>query len=387
MQTAMNSCTAQPKAPPLQVLELAGSVALYGAERWILALVKNLNRERVQPVIAALRDDDSSVAPLCDAADHLRIPSIVIESPGRFDLASIWQLRRAIIRRRIDIVHTHGYKVDLLGRLATWGTRARILTTPHGWTFEPDIKLRIYEGFDRALYPFMDAVAPLSEAMYQGLAGMPWTRRKMHLIPNAVDLDELTADIEVAAELKEWKSRGFFIVGFIGRLIGAKGVLTLMRAVKQMRDQTVHLALVGTGPEEQSLLENARSMNILNRVRFFGYREDRLSFIKAFDVLALPSLSEGIPRCAMEAMGLGVPVVASDIPGCRALIESGNNGILVPASDPKALKDALELFRDDPAIRADMSNAAKKRVFAEFSAKRMAERYEELFFKVARSPN
>jgi glycosyltransferase involved in cell wall biosynthesis len=369
-------------ATPLHVLELAGSVALYGAERWILALVKNLNRDRIKPIIGAICDDDSPSAPLCEAAERLGIGSLVIEAPGRFDINSILKLRQIIIEHNIAIIHTHGYKVDLLGRLASWGTPCRILTTPHGWTHNADIKLRLYEWLDRALFPFMDIVVPLSEDMHKSIAGLPGLRRKLQLIPNAVDLDELATEVEAVPELMSWKKEGYFVVGFIGRLISAKGIVTLLRAVANMPSAKVRVALLGNGPDEHALKEIAQSLKISERVKFYGYREDRLSFIKGFDVLALPSLSEGIPRCMMEAMGLSIAVVASDIPGCRALIDTPETGILVPPGDESALCIALESLRNNPAVRMALANAGKQRVFNHFSAKRMAKQYEDLFFKM-----
>jgi glycosyltransferase involved in cell wall biosynthesis len=369
----------------IRVLELAGSVALYGAERWILALVKNLDRQKIQPIIGALNDEMGSTAPLCDAAVRMDAPTFVIQSRGRVDLHSIRRLRQIIQKQSINILHTHGYKLDLQGRLATWGTQCKIVTTPHGWTHNPDMKLRLYENLDRAIFPLMDRVAPLSDEMHRQIAGIPGMSRKLRLIRNGVDLDELSPDIKESPEMSLWKSQGHFVVGFIGRLIGAKGPLTLLRAIAQMTSTKVDLAVVGSGPDLQLLKEAAQSLNISTRVAFFGYREDRLSFIKAFNVLALPSLSEGIPRCVMEAMGLGIPVVASDIPGCRALIDTHKTGILVPPGSESELANALEYLRNNPGIRVSLAKAAKEKVIACFSAGRMAREYEELFLDMTRN--
>jgi glycosyltransferase involved in cell wall biosynthesis len=366
---------------PIPVLELAGSVALYGAERWILALLKHLNQDRIKPLICALRDDQGSNAPICDAASELGVPSLVIDAPRRFDFNAVRKLRRIIRGRKISILHTHGYKVDLLGRLATLGTPCKIITTPHGWTHEPDMKLRMYESLDRAIFPFMDLVVPLSQEMHKDIAQLPGMRRKLQLILNGVDLDEIASDVKEAPELTAWKSEGCFIIGFIGRLIEAKGIGALLRAVAQMPSPAVRVALIGNGPDEQSFRDMAQSLNISERVTFFGYREDRLSFIKAFDVLALPSLSEGIPRCIMEAMGLGVAVVASDIPGCRAVVDSCETGILVPTGDEKALGEAFESLRRNPVFRNTLAQAGKIHVYKHFSAERMAKQYEKLFIE------
>lgn len=361
------------------MLELAGSVALYGAERWILALVKHLNRDRIKPMIGALADDNGLSAPLCDASQKMGIPSISIKAPGRFNYNAIRLIRRVIAENNIDIIHTHGYKGDILGLLATRGSSCRIITTPHGWTHEPDFKLRLYELFDKALYPFMDSVVPLSKDMFRQLAGKRGMARKMRLIENAVDLDEIYADKCPSPEIIFQGKNKCFIIGFIGRLIKAKGLTSLLSALSRMSDRSVSLALIGNGPEEEELRRLARELNIGDRVRFFGYREDRIALMKSFDVFVLPSLSEGIPRCLMEAMGIGVPIVATDIPGCRDLIENGKTGLLFPPGDVDALCDALESLKNSGDKRNILANNAKDYVYKHYSANRMAREYEDLF--------
>ncbi len=371
---------------PIRVIELAGSVALYGAERWILALARHMNRDKVRPVIAALKDGDEESAPICDAAGQLGLSSVLIEAPGRFDLGAVRRLRSLIADEEASFVHTHGYKGDLIGRLATWGTPCRILATPHGWTHNPDTKLRLYEALDRAVFPLMDGVAPLSEEMHRDLAKNPAVRSKLRLITNAVDLDEIAAHNSVAPDILAWRKGADFVVGFIGRIIQDKGIATLLRAAAKLATPGLRIALVGAGPDENSFIDTARSLGIADQVRFFGYQKDRLAYMKAFDVMALPSLSEGIPRCVMEAMGLGVPVVASDIPGCRALIQNRQTGLLTAPGDEAALAEALEFIRNNPAARIELAVAARQRVYADFSAKSMAEKYENLFMAMLGRP-
>jgi glycosyltransferase involved in cell wall biosynthesis len=346
-----------------------------------------MRRDRMDLTIAAIKDEVGTGTPICSAAAQLGLPSLLIESPGRINCAAIRRLRRIIKEREIAIVHSHGYKGDLMGRLATLGTRCRIVTTPHGWTHGPDLKLRLYEILDRSIFPFMDAVVPLSEDMHRELSRRTFSRSRLQLILNAVDLEEIENHAGQTSELAAWKSRGLFIIGYIGRLIQDKGIATLLRAVAQMSSPEVGIALIGTGPDESAFRETARNLGIAERVRFLGYREDRLSFLNAFDLFVLPSLSEGIPRCIMEAMGLGIPVAASDIPGCRVLVRDGETGCLFPPGDEKALARTLEILRINPDLRKALAQSAKARVYEQFSAKRMAREYELLFENLAIPPH
>ncbi len=106
------------------------------------------------------------------------------------------------------------------------------------------------------------------------------------------------------------------MVGYIGRLIPAKGLVALLDAFALLDLPSKKLAIVGEGPQREELEAYAAAKGLRECVSFFGFRSDRLAFLKGFDVFVLPSRSEGIPRCLMEAMAASVAVLASDIPGC-----------------------------------------------------------------------
>ena len=124
-------------------------------------------------------------------------------------------------------------------------------------------------------------------------------------------------------------------------------------------------------------------MGVAGRVSFFGYRSDRLSFLKQFDAFVLPSSLEGIPRCVLEAMAAQVPVIATDIPGCRDVVHDGQTGLLVPLGDARAMASAIERLAGDAVLRARLGTAGKALVESEFSAATMAARYLDLYRRVA----
>jgi len=367
---------------PLRVLHLGSPSGLYGAERWIIALVGHLDTAHVHSIVGVIKDAPDNGLELCEQARARGVETQVIEAFGKFNWSSVTALRRFIRERQVDILHTHGYKTDLVGLLATLGTRCRLISTPHGWTVEADFKLRVYEAIDRLSFAFMAAVAPLSEQLRLELARMPWLRRKIHLIRNGVDLSEVHAAPATCAEIEQVKARGEFVLGYIGRLVTAKGLDHLLRAVASLPERRVHLCMIGEGPQREELEALARELGIAARVKFHGYRADRLSFLKQMDAFVLPSLSEGIPRCVMESMAANVPVIATDIPGCRVVIEDGQTGLLVPVAQSQGLSTAIARLVDDPALRARLAAAGKAHVEKEFSAATMALRYQELYREV-----
>ncbi len=367
----------------IKVLQLGSPTGLYGAERWILALIKHLDPEKIRVSVAAIKDSSHLDAPLCVEAAKLGFPSHVIESFGRVNVSAVRNMRQLILQNRINILHTHGYKTDMVGLLATRGTACRNVTTPHGWSNQPDFKLWCYEALDRCVYPFFDAVVPLSEDMYEGLRRIPGIKGKLRLIRNGVDIDEIDDDTTVAEDIASWRKDGNIVIGFIGRLIPGKGVDVLLEAAARYGDPAWRLAIIGEGDFHRELKALAERFDIANRVTFFGFRRDRIALLKGFDVFVLPSRSEGTPRSLMEAMAAGIPVVASDIPGCRNLVEHDKTGLLFPRDDARELAQSITRIVSDATFRHELCRNGHAVVNGRFSAATMAQEYTELFLDMA----
>jgi glycosyltransferase involved in cell wall biosynthesis len=370
---------------PIRVLQLGSPTGLYGAERWILALVRHLPAP-IESIVGAVKDAPGPQPPVCVRAAEFGLRTQVFEAHGRFNFDAVRLVREYLLEQRIDVLHTHGYKTDFLGWLAVRGTPCQVLSTPHGWNPNEHWKVRAYEGLGKLVLSRLHKVAPLSQQIYDELARIPGTRRKLHLIRNGVDLSEIKDARERAPELVQWHAQGDWIVGYIGRLSGPKRIDTLVRAFARAEVPGKRLCIVGEGPEREALEQLARELGCSERVHFFGYREDRIAFLKCFDAFVLPSETEGTPRCLMEAMTAEVPVFASDIRGCRLLIESEATGWLFAVGDDATLSQQLVTAfqrRDEAASRA---RAARAFVEANYSAEAMAQSYARLFREMTASP-
>jgi glycosyltransferase involved in cell wall biosynthesis len=369
-------------AQPIRVLQLGSPTGLYGAERWILALVKHLSAADIESFVATIQDAPGDVPPLCRQAAALGLRTATFDAHGRLSLAAVRLINAFIRANRISILHTHGYKTDLLGWAGARGTRCRVISTPHGWSTQAGIKLKLYEALDRLGFVLMDAVVPLSADLYAELRGLPVRRGKLHLIENGVDLAELDTPAAPAAELTPWKESGCTIIGYIGQLIPRKGLDTLIRAFSALSGAKLRLCIVGEGPQRPELESLAARLGETQRVHFLGYRADRIALLKGFDAFVLPSALEGTPRSLLEAMAAGVPVIGSDIPGCRTLIEPGRTGLLFHFGDATGLAQALRRLLAETNERAARVEAAKDLVRTRFSAEQMAVRYAALYRQV-----
>jgi glycosyltransferase involved in cell wall biosynthesis len=139
------------------------------------------------------------------------------------------------------------------------------------------------------------------------------------------------------------------------------------------------LQLLGDGSQRQELEYQASGLACANAIEFLGFRSDRLELLSNFSLFVMTSSLEGIPRCMMEAMAVGVPVVAYDIPGVDQLVEHGKTGLLAPFGDKKALADCCKQVFDDTELAGTLSRNARDMVNKRYSAARMANEYEALF--------
>ena len=401
--------------PRINLLQLGSPTGLYGAERWILALIKHLDQNKFDIHVGAFQDDPSLEVPLCTEASKLGFKTKIFKTPGKFNPSAIFMLRNYIKSHNIHILHTHAYKQDIIGLLSTIGTRCKVVSTPHGWSKEPDIKLRLYEALNRAILPFFDAVVPLSQELCDPLASAKWYRflfklthprlpdsptprinqltnqrfnesTNITLIKNGVDISEIDSVTEVAPEILDLKQQGKFIIGYIGQLIHRKGLDILIEATAKLPVSiNWHLLIIGEGSLRKSLQQLASKLEIGQKISFLGFRKDRLSLLKGFDVFVLPSRLEGIPRCLMEAMAAGIPVVASDIPGCNDLIQNEETGLLFEPENPESLSHAINKVTAMDKNNLDkLTSSARKFIGTHFSAERMAREYEDLFVQLQR---
>jgi glycosyltransferase involved in cell wall biosynthesis len=361
---------------PVRVLHLGSPNGLYGAERWILALVKHLDPAVVESHVGTICDEEGLDPPLLREAATLGAVTAAIEAHGRFNWSAVRQLRQYITAKGIEVLHTHFYKTDIIGLLAVRGTSCKLVTTPHGWSTQAGLALRIYETLDRLAFRYFDAVAPLSPELTRELER--WAGPRLRYIQNGVDISEIDAVPEPARDAHAARGGEGFVVGYIGQLIPRKGITTLLQALAAHSLQDVRLVLVGEGPQRTELEALAKGLGISSRVEFMGYRKDRLALLKGFDAFVLPSLLEGIPRCLMESMAAGVPVIASDIPGCRDLVKPGVTGLLFNPHDVEELTRALNAIRDQ-SLRKNIATAARLEVEQNFSAAAMAATYQLLY--------
>ena len=299
---------------------------------------------------------------------------------SRFDLNIVSQLCSLIRDQDIDIIHTHGYKSDILGVIAARKTGIKSVTTPHGFENSKEWKLRLYIWLGCLSFRFFDKVVPLSTQLLDDVNKLRVKPEKIQCIQNGVDLDEVD-EHRVIKESRPVKAGNEKIIGFIGQMISRKNmfdILDVFEGLSQKNDG-LRLMLLGDGEERKPLERYAATLQSSKQIEFLGFRNDRLELLSNFDLFVMTSTLEGIPRCLMEAMAMGIPVAAYDIPGVDQLIKHEETGLLAPLGDKAELTNCWEKLLTDDNLSRQVADRARDFVNTHYSARRMAQEYTGLF--------
>jgi glycosyltransferase involved in cell wall biosynthesis len=285
-----------------------------------------------------------------------------------------------------NLVHCHGYFADICGLSV-----ARILCLPsistcHGY-IDNDLKLRIYNRLDKYVLRLCRTVIAVSEGIKTELVGSGIRESRITVIPNAVaahyDTDELQAR-RLARRCSLGIASHEHVVGYIGRLSEEKGLAYLIEAIATMGDAAgaLKLIIVGDGPARPGLEELTKKRGIDGRVIFPGFQKNVEDWFPAFDVFALPSLAEGTPLALLEAMAMGVPVIASRVGGIPKVVMDGVNGLLVPPGNPQEICEKVKILNSNPALALRLRSAGTDAIKAKYSLDSWCRSIEECYCRI-----
>jgi glycosyltransferase involved in cell wall biosynthesis len=302
------------------------------------------------------------------------------------DVQALGELVRLFRRLKPDIVHTHNPKPGLYGRVAARLAGVPVVVnTIHGlYATEDDGWLRrgVVYGLERGVSVCSQAELVQNEEDVEVLRRLRIPERKLVLLGNGIDMARFglpSGATDVArARTSLGVAPGQVAVGIVGRLVWQKGFRDLFAAAGRLRRTHPEVVIVVVGPSDPEKADalgrdDIAAAEAIGNVTFLGGRDDVDQLYHGFDIFVLPSYREGFPRSAMEAAASGVPVVATDIRGCRQVVDHGVTGLLVPGHDPRALAAAIGELADDGAMRAAMGRAARAKAESEFDDRRVVD--------------
>lgn len=363
--------------PALSVLHVAAPAPVGGLERVVQAVAigqhQRGTRVEVVAVVEPHETDHPFAVPLREAGVQVRMIAVA----ARAYLEERRQVRALCRSFQPDIVHTHGYRPDLLDAPVARKVGAGTVTTMHG-SSRMGPRTNFYEWVELfALRHWLDGVICVSRPIVESLAGSRVPRDLLHLVPNAWVPRPSGLERQAARATLGLPAEGF-VIAFVGRLIPAKGPDVFVEAMARLGDLPVTAVVIGDGFERRAVEERARPLTDTGRLRFLGHLDDAFPLFAAFDGLALTSRTEGTPIVLFEAMAAGVPVIATRVGGVPDVV-SENEALLAPPENPDAVAAAVRALRADPTRARDRAARARVRLREAFGPETWLDRHEAVY--------
>jgi len=363
----------------LIILHVVAPGAFGGLERVVQLLAGGLRGLGHEVHVAGVVDGPDQgtcqafFAPLAGAGVR---PHVIPARTYRRERAALEGLCRQV---RPDVVHTHGYRPDVLDAGVARRLGIPVVTTVHGFT-GGGWKNRLYEWLQCRAFRKFAAVVAVSRPLVARLtrSGVPAAR--VHQVPNAF-AGSSRFDRTEARRLLGLPREGF-VVGWVGRLSHEKGADVLLDALPHLRDVPLIVSMIGSGAEGPALAARADGLGLNGRVRWHGAVGDAGRLFSAFDVFALSSRTEGTPMVLFEAMAAGIPVVATAVGGVPDVVTSAE-AALVREGHPTELALAIRAIHHSPDLAHGRAAAARVRLETAFGVAPWLERYQAIYRSVA----
>jgi glycosyltransferase involved in cell wall biosynthesis len=352
-----------------------------GAEKVLSYLAPALAGEGAEVTVLTARPTEPGVeAPETEATGRVtvvRLPTTRLRFVGTW--VYMRELRRWLATHPVDLAYVSMLKHDAYVAVGEGKRRGfPVVLRPEGAGATGDLAWQRWGRFGRRIgerCKEADAVVSISAAISAELREEGY--RRICNLPNGVPVPE-----SAWQRRADWRAAPRAV--FVGRLAPEKGLDTLLRAWTTVRSSypAARLTLVGEGPERPALEDLTARLGLGELVDLPGASADPGGYLRAADLFVLPSREEGMSVALLEAMALGLPLVATSIPGNRRLVQDMKHGRLVPPDDPAALAGAVVAQWDHFDRAFHMSRAARKRVQDEFSVRSMARKHMDLFRKL-----
>jgi glycosyltransferase involved in cell wall biosynthesis len=381
----------------MRILYVHNSADIYGASRSLLRLLRTLDRTRFEPVVVLPAEGELAVrlralpVPVIvfpqlsvitrEVFNSWRLPFFLLNLP-----LSVFGLWRIVRREKIDLVHTN------TGVILSPGPAAWLAGVPHFWHIRDSFQeftsfWRMYEPWMRF---FSDRILAVSEA----IAAQFRDRSQVRVLHNGFDLEEFAVEPGTGADFRERYALGdALVVGCVGRIkLRRKGQEVLLQAAGLLKQRGIRAQYVivgapypGNEPHLERLHAIAREAGLNGDVVFTGELADPRAAYAAMDIFVLPSAQpEPFGGVVMEAMCMGLPVIATAIGGSIEQVADGETGWLVPPGDPVVLAEKLAALLADPVQRRSFGECGRKRVTERFTLKAMANVVSSMYEKFLR---
>lgn len=380
---------------PIRILRVIARLNMGGPAIHVSNLAAGLETRGYSTTLVAgslARGEDS----MAFLADRLGIRVVGVSELQRevsplHDARAVKRLTSIIREVRPHILHTHTAKAGAIARAAarvSGSARPPIVVhTFHGHVlkgyFDP-VRTAVFKEVERSLARSSDVLVAVSPEVRDELveAGIA-PREKFEVIRLGIPLEErlgdTTADLDYRHDYGIRKDA--FVVGWVGRMTAVKDTDAVLEIVRATRERGVDavLVMVGDGPDRERLEQRAHDLGIARSTFFVGYQSEVAGYYRLFDAFLLPSVNEGTPVSAIEALASGTPVVATKVGGVPDVVRDGLDGFLVAPGDTEEAAGKLALLASDANLRARLGAAGRERVLERYSVARLVDDVDRLY--------
>jgi glycosyltransferase involved in cell wall biosynthesis len=366
----------------LSIVHILAPGAIGGLESVVHLLARTQRRAGHDVCVVTVLESDAP-HPFVSALqlDGIDVRPIVVR--GRAFSRERRLIAAILVATRPDVVHTHGYRPDLIDAPVARRLGVATASTVHGFT-GGGAKMRLYEWLVRRAFRRFDAVIAVSHPLHERLLASGVPAGRLHEIVNAWSSREDTFVDRRAARRELGIPDTAFAIGWAGRISPEKGVDVFVRAIAGLQHITdLHACVFGSGPSEHEAQALAASLGAADRIRWYGTVPSVSRFFRAFDAIALTSRTEGTPIVLLESMAAMVPIVATSVGGVPDML-GPEEALLIPSNHAEPLASALDSVRREPLLAHARAVAARERLEQQFAVEPWAMRHEALYRSLRR---
>jgi len=367
----------------LTALLLVNDLRIGGAERQLVQLARGLDKERFRVIVSTLYSGQPFENDLEGAPGVELMP---LNRRGKFDITALFKLVGLLRREKVDIIQPFLTPATVFGLLAAMiaATPVKIVTERCGLRLNTSAGDKAYRFVEDRLTRFADAVVSNSEAGRRYVQSRGVAREKVRVIYNGVAPERVETNLVERQEVRHEYGvlDESWLIGIVASLTPAKDHANFLQAASIVRAEVpgTKFMLVGDGPLRPELMRRAGVLGLDGSVIFAGHQMRVAPFIGAMDVAVLSSCDhEGCSNFLLEAMGLGRPIVATDVGGSEELFPSGEAGLIVPPRNPLILAHAILQVMRNPEAAARMQRRSRQIFRERFTLSNMVSEYEDLY--------
>lgn len=335
-----------------------------GAEKMLVDLILGLDKEKFEPELICLKRSGILGEKL--TSDNIQINTFNFKSG--LDVTGFRKLYLYLKKQKPDIVHTHLFGADVHGIIAAKLAGVKLIfSTEHNINLQESVLKRFVKSL---IYSEATKIIAVSGAVEEYLKKWKIRDGSIRVIYNGIDANKF---------IRTRNPNEKIIIGALGRFTKQKAFNVLIEAINIIRNENIECRIAGFGEEESNLKRQVESLELTEKIKFFPKQDNAEEFLNGLDIFVFPSLWEGLGIVALEAGAMELPVVASDLPAIKEIIENGKDGLLFETGSPKDLADKLLTLTKDQGKRIDLGYNLNKKIKSKFGIESMVKNYEAIY--------